>query len=204
MQEIGTNSKHPEITHGPDDMAPGDRKRRRKPRSPDSSLIQFAQRGTTMKDLTNTCLESNDEVKDISRWEYGKHTEEHVDGRRTKNFEKRARHKMKDAATKGQKSKPPKKDKATNKATKKRKKNGEIAPRNKSDALIEGYSAENIANQRITVRTYSDDEILQILICCGHSYNRLINWGFSETAGHLHQRNGKDVGFVQSPWSEFY
>ncbi|KAF8242403.1 hypothetical protein K440DRAFT_617106 [Wilcoxina mikolae CBS 423.85] len=152
MQEIGANSKHLETIHGPDNMVPGDRKRRRISRSPDSSLIQFAYRGTTMKDLTNSPLESNDGIGDISRMEYGKHTDEHVDGRRTKNFEKRARHKMKDIDTKGQKSKPPKKDKATNKAIKKRRKNGEVAPRNKSDVLIEGYSAENIANQRITLQ----------------------------------------------------
>jgi hypothetical protein len=157
-----------------------------------------------MKDLMNSPLESNDGIGDISRIEYGKHTDEHVDGRRTKNFEKRARHKMKDIDTKGQKSKPLKKDKATNKSIKKRRKNGEVAPRNKSDVLIEGYSAENIANQRITVRVFSGDEILQFLTCYGHSYSHLIEWGFLETAGHLHQRNGKDVGFVQSPWSEFY
>jgi hypothetical protein len=97
-------------------------------------------------------LSSNDDIRELSPGGFTENVEERVDGRRTKNFEKRARHKMKDVPTKSPKKKTSKKDQSPKKAASRKRKKGEVSARNKSDALIEGFSAENIKSGRITVR----------------------------------------------------
>jgi hypothetical protein len=140
------------VTHSPDTMAHVHRKRRRGARSRDSSLLEFAHKDTDIRDFTNTRLSSNDDIRELSPGGFTENVEERVDGRRTKNFEKRARHKMKDVPTKSPKKNTSKKDQSPKKAASRKRKKGEVSARNKSDALIEGFSAENIKSGRITVR----------------------------------------------------
>ena len=116
----------------------------------DSSLIEVASSDIGRKGAMHDD-EKYDGVDEISRRELDQEARKRGDGRKTKNFEKRARHKMGDPATKTTKHKPATHDRA-DKSRPKRKKKGEITIRNKSDVLIEGFSAENISDQRITVR----------------------------------------------------
>lgn len=140
------------MTHSPDNMGHLHRKRRREARSRNSSLLEFAHKDADIRDFTNSRLSSNDDVRELSLAGFTENVEERVDGRRTKNFERRARHKMKDVPTKSPKTKTAKKDQSPKKAASRKRKKGEISARNKSDALIEGFSAENIKSGRITVR----------------------------------------------------
>jgi hypothetical protein len=114
-------------------------------------LIQYAERDSATAGLTNARRAAgNTDTGEITRYEPGgADDEQRVDCRRTKNFEKRARHKMLDPVKKNQK-KPPKKAQPGNNPPKKKK--GEAAAQNKTDALVEGFSADNIAKKRITVR----------------------------------------------------
>jgi hypothetical protein len=158
-------------------------------------LIQYAERDSATAGLTNARRAAgNTDTGEITGYESeGVDDQQRVDGRRTKNFEKRARHKMLDPVKKGQKKTLKKAQPANKLSKKKRKGKGEVAARNKTDALVEGFSAENIAKQRITVRKpLSHVPGLQFLMV-RHSYNRRISLGFSEMAGHPLQFSEKAV-----------
>lgn len=76
---------------------------------------------------------------------------EKVDGRRTKGFQKRKRHKMRAPSLAQNLGPPPEKERAKTTSKKKEVKGDARIPKNRTDALVEQFSTNNIANPRITV-----------------------------------------------------
>jgi len=106
-------------------------------------LIDFARSNRNARHQPICDIASEEEIAGNPRLEF---RGEKIDNRKTRNFEERARYKMKEMPKRklARKDKPPVK-----KA--KRKGKGEVAARNVTDALVEGFATDNISDQRITV-----------------------------------------------------
>lgn len=123
-----------------------------------SSIIQCAEDGWLLSD-------SNQNRPDNTH-DGGEQTEK-VDGRRTKDFQKRNRHKMRAPSPAQKLAPPPEKKKAKTASRKKEKKGDTRIPKNRTDALMEQFSANNIANPRITV--WSKSTLADVILTDGSS-----------------------------------
>lgn len=112
-------------------------------------------------------------VPDPPKWNHNDDRGEKIDRRKTKNYEKRPRHKMKDPdekkrarkerspgkedVTANKKKKKARKDRSSSEedvAASKKKRKGDIATRTKTDALAEAFSSKHVADRRITVSIF--------------------------------------------------
>ncbi|TGZ81892.1 hypothetical protein EX30DRAFT_395277 [Ascodesmis nigricans] len=118
----------------------GHRKRPYRDVPSNSSLIELAPRD--LSELDHNIPGSNKNVPPTK-----------VDGRRTKNYEKRARYKMREKTANTERSPAqPKERRIASTKTRKKGHNEARIPRNRSDILAERFSSEHVANPRITLR----------------------------------------------------
>lgn len=151
----------------------GHRKRPRQGNSSNSSIIHCAPSNTATA-IAGIDFGGNEQKPSARR----------EDGRRSRNFQKRSRHKMRERAA--ALKQPPltkqkdKKERSSIDARKRKKDTSEaIIPKNRSDILAERFISENVANPRITVS-------LSASHCFAGPANRMsscglpIEWGFSK------------------------
>ncbi|KAL7269293.1 hypothetical protein RUND412_008050 [Rhizina undulata] len=143
---------------------PSHKRRRKSMPSSDSSLISFASRNVA---VTQTPLLFNLEKKSVEILGTNERNPEickdvmhngeensHVDGRRMKNFQKRARYKMRDSENQNIIPEKNEKDSVRNGKRKMKNRREKSHPKSKkpSESLIENFSAENVVKERITLR----------------------------------------------------